>query len=126
MLYDFIVVGSGPAGTFASYGLRGTNTLVLDVGHRAGETELHPKLYDVKRSGKLAAHLLLGDNLESLHNIFHEYLSPKLKGPLMRFITRDSQKLTPVMSENFYSIISLAQGGLANAWGAGVYEFTDE
>jgi choline dehydrogenase-like flavoprotein len=125
---DIIVVGSGPSGAFAAYALRGRNVLVLDVGHRAGPSTLQANLYDVRR-GSAGERVdtfaeLIGPEFESLHNVFHRYVSPKLKGPQMRFVTRDADRLAPVSSEAVDHDISLAAGGMANAWGAGLYPFS--
>src|SRR5690606_10326772 len=52
-------------------------------------------------------------------------LSLKLKQPGLRFIIERAEELAPVSTQNFAGLISLARGGLANGWGAGVYRFTD-
>ena len=95
---DIIVVGSGPSGTFAAFQLRGRGVLVLDVGHRPdGDSALHGNLYDLRKEPAAAGGTLFGEvigpNYEGLHNVFHPYLSPKLKAPRLRFVTagaRDS------------------------------------
>jgi choline dehydrogenase-like flavoprotein len=123
-----IVVGSGPAGTFAAFQLRGRGALVLDVGHTPDKGALSGNLYDRRRNpGADHAELfeeLIGAGFESLHNVFHTYLSPKLKAPRMRFVTRDAETLSPLDAHNFDAAMSFAAGGLANAWGAGLYRFT--
>jgi choline dehydrogenase-like flavoprotein len=125
---DVIIVGSGAAGTFAAFQLRGRRVLVLDVGHRADESGLGGNLFDLRRNAGIDRAALfrdlIGPSFESLHNIFHPYLSPKLKAPRMRFVTRDATTLSPVVGHNFDAVMSFAVGGLANAWGAGLYRFT--
>jgi choline dehydrogenase-like flavoprotein len=127
---DVIVVGAGPSGTFAAYQLRGRDVLVLDVGHRPTNRTLAGNLYDLRKApaahGVDLAAELLGRHFESLHNVFHPYLSPKLKAPRMRFVTEGAPTLSPVVAENFDSVMSFAAGGMANAWGAGLYRFTTE
>lgn len=49
MSAEVIIVGAGPAGTFAAFQLRGRGALVLDVGHRAGESALGGNLYDLRK-----------------------------------------------------------------------------
>jgi choline dehydrogenase-like flavoprotein len=125
---DVIIVGSGAAGTFAAYALRGRGVLVLDVGVTPPACSLCGNLYDIRRtpdSVDLFAELI-GARFESLHNVFHPYLSPKLKAPRMKFVIDANERLSPVRSRNFDAVMSFAAGGLANAWGAGLYRFTDE
>jgi choline dehydrogenase-like flavoprotein len=43
----------------------------------------------------------------------------------MSYVARDWRRLTPISSDAFEGAISLAKGGLANAWGAGLYRFND-
>lgn len=124
-LFDVIIVGSGPAGMAAAVELQGMNVLMLDVGNIAPETNsLNGNLYDIKEKKDLFNEII-GKNFESLHNIDHKYLSPKLKGPLMRFITRGASELSIIDSEDFDCEQSFALGGLANAWGAGMLRFND-
>lgn len=127
MIHDVILVGSGPGAAGAALRLAGQGTvLVLDVGHRPermGEA-LDADQFALKREGRADPGLLLGKDFESLHNLHRDYLSPKLKPPLLRFITRDWQKLSPLLGDGFDPVLSHARGGLANAWGAGAYRFT--
>ncbi len=124
MAFDAIVVGSGPAGTFASYALRGRNVLVLDVGYRApGSPGLEGNLYAMRQAREDLFAPLIGERFEGLRNIFREPISLKLKSPFTSYIVRDWEKLAPIASSNFAGLVSFAQGGLANAWGAGVFRF---
>lgn len=120
--WDAIVVGSGAAGTWAAWALRGTKTLVLDVGRRPPPETLEGGLYDL-RKGRPLFEETLGPRYESLHNLENPELSPKVKSPLMRHVV----ELPPgVRSETFTALVSHAEGGLANAWGAQVYRFMKE
>ena len=49
----------------------------------------------------------------------------KLNAPNMAFVTRDAARLGPLEQENFHAVQSFAQGGLGNAWGAGLYRWVD-
>ncbi len=44
----------------------------------------------------------------------------------MRFITEHAAKLSPMRAHNFDAVMSFALGGLANAWGAGLYRYNEE
>jgi choline dehydrogenase-like flavoprotein len=122
--FEAIIIGSGPAGTAAALQLEGRNVAVLDVGFREHEAHpFHGNLYDLRRTQPDLFENLIGRNFESLHNIHERPISLKLKAPFMRYVMRESEFLSPLTSATFEGVISLAQGGLANAWGAGVYRF---
>ena len=125
---ETIIVGAGPSGTFAAYQLRDRRPLVLDVGYRAQESTLDGNFYELRKArsagGPDLFAELIGPGFESLHNVFHSSLGPRLKGPRMRFVTRGAAELSPVVAQNFDALMSFAAGGMANAWGAGLYRFT--
>src|SRR5262245_48477485 len=125
---DAIVVGSGPAATFAAIGLRGRRVLMLDVGFDASPTDILPgNLYDLKETHDDLFEPLVGLQFESLHNLHQPFISLKLKSPFMSFIVRGARELTPVAGSPdspWGGVVSLARGGLANAWGAGVFRYT--
>ena len=124
---NVIVVGSGAAGVAAAYRLRGKGVLLLDVGLPPPASALAGNLYDLKRDPGANGLFeeLIGPRFESLHNVFHPYLSPKLKAPRMKFIVEEAERLSPVASATFDAVMSFAAGGLANAWGAGLYRYND-
>jgi len=114
---DVIIVGSGPAGAAAALQLaEKTKPLVLDVGI----TGVH------KASDQSYVTETLGTELEGLSHITGQYLTPKLRSPLFRYVTGRWRELSPIRSQNFRGELSLAMGGFANAWGSGLYEFNDE
>ena len=124
--FDAIVVGSGPAATFAAVGLHGRRVLMLDVGFDASRSDgLRGNLYDLKQAHDDLFEPLIGNQFESLHNLHQPPISLKLKSPYMSYIVRDARRLTPVAGDAFGGVVSLARGGLANAWGAGVFRYTE-
>jgi choline dehydrogenase-like flavoprotein len=123
-LFDAIIVGSGPAGTFCASELRGRNVLVVDVGFRPARIpDLGGNLYDLRRSRPDMFDDLIGSDFEGLHNTHRNNVSLKLKSPGTAYVIRDWEKLSPIVSSSFEGMMSFAQGGLANVWGAGVYRF---
>ncbi|MDZ4726974.1 MAG: hypothetical protein SH817_12510 [Leptospira sp.] len=124
-IYDVIIVGSGPAGMASAYQLQGRSVLMLDVGNKPPQvSNFDDNLFDLKEKRDLFTELV-GNSFESLHNIDQKYLSPKLKAPLMRYVTNGAEKLAPIQSNEFEMAQSFAYGGLANAWGAGMLRFND-
>jgi choline dehydrogenase-like flavoprotein len=124
-VFDVIVIGSGPAGVFAARELRPLKVLMLDVGLEAPAERLPAENLHRLRTREDLTHHLVGDRFESLHNIDRSYLSPKLKAPLMRFITDPPDGEEGILAEGFAAVRSFAKGGLANAWGAGVFRYDD-
>ena len=125
-MFDAIIVGSGPAGTSAALALRGTHVLVLDVGYTApGTPAIEGNIYQVRSQREDLFHELIGERFEGLRNIAGRKISLKLKSPYTSYVIRDWEQLCPLVSGNFDGVVSFAQGGLANAWGAGVYRFND-
>jgi choline dehydrogenase-like flavoprotein len=124
-VHDLIIVGSGPAGFAAAMANPGQDVLVVDPGFEPAPPEAERlSLLEAKRTGSVRADAVIGARYESLHNVHGDYLSPKLKAPLMRFITRGADEWTPLRSSSFLASLSLARGGLANAWGAGAFRYS--
>ncbi len=125
-LYDVAIIGSGPAGTFSALGLEGKKVLLLDVGYMPKESpELSGNLDDLRSNSPDMFKSLIGSKFESMHNLYLEKISYKLKAPYMSYILKNWRKLSPVKTQGFETMMSFAKGGLANAWGAGVYQFTE-
>lgn len=124
-MFDFIVIGTGPAGTWASKTLseRGFKVAVVDIGDLPSELPYPSEnLYELKEQG-LQFENFIGKDYETLNNIWNDFLSPKLKSPLMRFITKNSKNFQT--NKEFHGLSSSARGGLANAWGGHLYRFND-
>jgi choline dehydrogenase-like flavoprotein len=125
-LLDAIIVGSGPAGTSAAYALGGKKVLVLDVGYKPIRSpELEENIYRLRQNQPDLFESLIGERFEGLHNISRRTINLKLKSPFMSCVAKNQEELSPVSSLSFNPLMSFAQGGLANAWGAGVYRFNE-
>ncbi len=125
-MVDVLIVGSGPAGTAAALALRGARVTVLDVGYTApGTPNLEGNIYALRRQREDLFTELIGERFEGLRNMTGRKISLKLKSPFTNYVVRDWERLFPLSSRNFEAVCSFAQGGLANAWGAGVYRFND-
>lgn len=128
---ECILVGTGAAGVAAALQAadRGIRPLVLDVGHRPRTPAAavpDENLYDRRRREDTFP-LYIGEDREGLTNLLTGNERPvKLNAPRMEFVTRDAARLGPLHEDRFHAIQSFAAGGLANAWGAGLYRFNDD
>ena len=125
-----IIVGSGVAATAAAleFADQGIKPLMIDVGLQPGDDEVVEKnFYDYAQEND-TFDLLIGKSYDGLYNVVNadKAVPAKLAAPQFRFVTRDAEKISPRMEERFSSIQSFAKGGLANAWGAGLYEYNDD
>lgn len=128
-LRDILIVGAGPAGVSAALQLKGRDVLMLDVGFcpPAVPTEFTGELSQLRAENNDLFSHLIGEHFQSLSNLKAGAKGNlKLKAPYMDYIVRGVEELTPIVSDNFHGQISLSRGGLANAWGAGVFRFTDQ
>lgn len=124
-MFDVIIVGSGAAGAFCAYSLRGLKTLVLDVGHIPPKESLAGNLYDLENKETLF-NKIIGAQFESLNDIEFRKLTPKVKAPLMRYVIQEPKGSPMILSKEFSPTVSYAEGGLANVWGAQVYRFNHD
>ena len=86
---EVIIVGSGPASVAATMGLKNHQVLILDVGIQPqADGSFDQSIYQQRRDGRDLFDLCIGKDFEGLQNIFGPKMSPKLKGPKVRFITK--------------------------------------
>lgn len=128
-MFDVIIVGSGPGGVNVAYPLceAGLNVAMLDFGNTDKKYRqlvpawdfTHIRLHDDQQH-----RYLLGDDYEGiiLGNI---RVGTKLTPPRLHIVA-DAATLMPVDSDNFVANESLAMGGLADGWGAGVLPFRED
>lgn len=125
-----IVIGSGASGVFAAQGLidAGHRPMILDVGFSPANSKIITQnFYDIADSDLLEK-LMIGENFEGLGNFMYQshYMSPRLRAPKYKFVTQDTEKHIHWSGPSNELIHSLAAGGLANAWGAGVFRYSDD
>lgn len=126
---DVLIVGSGAGAVNAAYPLvtAGRSVVLLDYGNQDSLYErLIPALPfpEIRRRDEQQHRYFLGDRFEGIP--FGEVRVGAQLTPPRLFITRDTERLMPVESNSFSALESLALGGLAAGWGAGVYTFSDE
>ena len=126
---DAIVVGSGASAVHATWPLvmAGLRVLMIDVGN---DDEVYRPLFPagafdaIRRTDSAQHRYFLGDRFEGVP--FGSVRVGAQLTPPRSHINRDVDRLTPYESDNFFGMESLALGGLAAGWGAGVNRFTPE
>jgi choline dehydrogenase-like flavoprotein len=129
MREEVTIVGSGIAGTAATLRLvdRGIHPLVVDVGHEpAGREPIRENLYHLRRRQDLFE-VMIGEDFERVAWLARSAarVPAKLTGPRFGFVVQRAESCPPLRQKDYAAIQSFAAGGLANAWGAGLYRFLD-
>ena len=126
-MYDAIIVGTGASAAAAALELQDRNLLILDVALKAEkDIELKGNIFDLRKNDADQQDYLIGKEFESLVNIDStDLVSVKLKAPYVSHVIKNRSAYYNIKTNNFCPYISFAYGGLANAWGAGAYIYTD-
>ncbi len=124
-----VIIGGGASGVSAALGFvkNGIVPTIIDVGMRP-ENKHHAvgNQYDHRKENDIYD-LMIGSELDGLSNVMNgTSLPPKLTTPMNSYIISGAEKLSPIRSPNFSAVQSFASGGLAAAWGAGLYRYNDE
>lgn len=124
---DAIVVGSGPGGVHAAAALveAGRSVLLLDFGETDRRyADLVPALdfVQLRRTDAGQHRYFLGDDFEGIP-FGGVRVGAQLTPPRQHIIARDAR--LAARSDGFAVVQSLARGGLAAGWGAGVFPFSD-
>lgn len=128
-LPDFLVIGSGCTGAIAAQTLAeaGHSVLIIDGGQTDnGEADKIPKdnFISLRKNDDAQEKYFLGDNFESIPE--GRTSSGAQLTPARNFLTRETEKYLPLISEQFAAIESLAVGGLGGGWGLGCCVFSNE
>jgi choline dehydrogenase-like flavoprotein len=122
---DVLVVGSGPSGAQAAKKASdlGLAVTMVDVGHDDPDTRgaiPAGTFSSLRRTDAQQRRYFAGEfDAESLAAV---RVGAQLTPP-RQFITRDTERLTPLESATFTPLQSLALGGLGAGWGAGAVTF---
>jgi len=128
-MFEVIIVGSGVSGVAAALRLvdNGIKPCIIDVGMEpCPEPEISENFYSYREKNDCFK-LMIGEDFEGLYNLDrrNKPIPAKLTSPRMRFVLERSKELAPVNESGFNVIQSFALGGLANAWGAGLYRYNN-
>jgi hypothetical protein len=123
---DVIIVGGGASAIAAAmeFAERSVVPLILDVGVLPGDPVAGAgNFYDYKSTHD-SFHLTIGERFQGLANLTGTRRVPvKLATPNAEYVTRGAERWAPVDEDGFHAVQSFAMGGLANAWGGGLYRF---
>lgn len=128
-MFDVLIVGSGVSGVAAAlrFADKGVKPCLVDIGLEPPRgTVIRENFYSYRKNHDSFS-VMIGENFDGLINLGRESSSvpAKLASPLMRFVTAGAQEYSPMETSGFDIIQSFSQGGLANAWGAGLYRYLD-
>ena len=127
-IYEYIVIGSGPAGVHAAQTLveAGKNVAVIDVGFN---DEHYAKLVpdddfeNIRKNDPSQFRFFLGDKFESIN--LNDLNAGAQLTPPRKHLIKDVDKFLPVISDTFKPMESLAYGGLGAGWGLGCYVYSN-
>lgn len=126
-MHDVIIVGSGPAGVAAAMSIKDkANTLILDVGYGLDEEEIPSGNFYDKTYRQRYHRELIGSDYSFLTHLNGQDTMVKLRAPAFAHILARNSVTRDVKADGFNPLVSFAKGGLANAWGAQLYEYFDE
>ena len=123
--WSVVIVGDGPAGVAAAFPLveRGIDVLMLGgAPHNIEPPQGAETLADIRKDPD-QWRMLVGEQYEALDNL--GALSPKFRVPSYSRLFSGFNERYRVHTRNFTSVGTLAGGGLATGWGAGVSMFDD-
>lgn len=124
--FNYVIVGSGPAGVAAARCLERAGVCMVDAGKLPPVGFAYETRTDALTSGDV--HTLLGRHWEMLGNVVKpNSVHAKLRAPATSYVARGEP--FPVLNAAGECVVrgagSYAAGGMSNAWGAQLLRYTD-
>ena len=125
--FEYVIIGSGPAGVSAALKLEGPNTCIVDVGEKPSSFFPFCSLRDALATGRAGE--LLGERWEMLSNVADPMrCHPKLRAGPIRHVMQGEP--FQVIGADGKLLVrgrgSFAAGGMGNAWGAQLLRYTED
>jgi choline dehydrogenase-like flavoprotein len=128
-MHDILIVGSGVSGVAAAlrFADQGVKPCLVDVGLKPPAGPVIQENFYTYRKNHDSFSVMIGERFEGLANLGKKAPSvpAKLTSPLMHYVIEGAKEFSPSDISGFDVIQSFSQGGLANAWGAGLYRYND-
>ncbi|PIN93060.1 hypothetical protein COU54_04455 [Candidatus Pacearchaeota archaeon CG10_big_fil_rev_8_21_14_0_10_31_24] len=130
--FDVIIIGSGPAGAHSALPLvkKGFKVAMIDVGNinlKPIELKFGESFEEIRKNRIDQTDLFLGEDLSAIPQFDNENShSDAMTSGNKKYISKDSEKLLPILSKEMNITQSLAKGGLSETWGAVCDIFDDE
>ena len=126
---DVLVIGSGAAGTSASFPIveAGISVLMLDQGRTRPQEHKSDddmsSLWSKRTNDPAQWELFLGRDLSG--NLNQTDVSPKFRIPSFRYITEGFAEAYNIEADGVFPTGSLSLGGLTGMWGGGAVGYND-
>ncbi len=129
VLFDFLVIGSGPAGVMAAQTLveSGKQVAMIDVGNQDNHyADLVPEkdFEELRNTESSQEEYFLGNSMESIPQQEGVKVGAQLS-PSRKAMIKDVEQWLPIKSDTFTPMESLGLGGLGAGWGLGAYVYSD-
>lgn len=123
--FDVIIVGSGPAGVSAAFPLleAGLKVLMVDGGKQSSTHSPVKDFLSWREQDSDQFERMVGKGFYALKH--SQDVTPKMRIPSLSYVFKDFENRNQIESNEFSAIGSLSTGGLSNAWGCGVSEYSE-
>lgn len=125
--FEYVIIGSGPAGVSAALKLEGPGTCIIDAGEEPSSVFPFASLREALAAGRVEE--LLGKRWEMLSNLANPVrCHPKLRAEAVQHVMQ-GEPFHVIGADDKLLVHgrgSFAAGGMANAWGAQLLRYTEE